>query len=114
MTQEMRLEQWIDENGLPKQSGFEYRNGILRMYRQVYVPALGKLQRKILSEAHRTPYTVHPGATKMYRDLREVYWWPGMKKDVAEFVRKCDTCQRVKAEHQKPSGLTLYGLLWTD
>ncbi|KAL5739012.1 hypothetical protein ACOSQ2_028192 [Xanthoceras sorbifolium] len=48
---------------------------------------------------------MHPGSTKMYRDLKTQYWWSGMKKDVIEFVNKCITCQQVKAEHQVPSGL---------
>ncbi|KAK8560261.1 hypothetical protein V6N12_013061 [Hibiscus sabdariffa] len=48
---------------------------------------------------------MHPGSTKMYRDLKDEYYWVGLKKDVAEFVSKCMVCQRVKAEHQFPSGL---------
>jgi hypothetical protein len=41
----------------------------------------------------------------MYHDLKATYWWCGMKRDVAEYVALCDTCQRVKAEHQRPTGL---------
>ncbi|KAL5857455.1 hypothetical protein ACOSQ3_004913 [Xanthoceras sorbifolium] len=48
---------------------------------------------------------MHPGSTKMYRDLRTQYWWSGMKRDVVDFVNRCMTCQQVKAEHQVPSGL---------
>ncbi|PPZ23015.1 hypothetical protein C5P36_27045, partial [Escherichia coli] len=48
---------------------------------------------------------MHPGGTKMYRGLKEHYWWMGMKRDVAEFISKCLTCQQVKAEHQIPTGL---------
>ena len=48
---------------------------------------------------------MHPGSTKMYRTLHGHYWWPGMKRDVIEFVSKCMVCQQVKAERQKPSGL---------
>ncbi|GJY96141.1 reverse transcriptase domain-containing protein [Tanacetum coccineum] len=59
----------------------------------------------IMDEAHTTRYLVHPGADKMYYDLRELYWWPGMKRDIAEYVRKCLACSKIKAEHQKPSGL---------
>ncbi|KAL5862016.1 hypothetical protein ACOSQ4_003312 [Xanthoceras sorbifolium] len=59
----------------------------------------------ILTEAHSSSYAMHPGSTKMYRDLKIQYWWSGMKKDVIEFVNKCLTCQQVKAEHQVPSGL---------
>ncbi|GKD18288.1 putative reverse transcriptase domain-containing protein, partial [Tanacetum coccineum] len=59
----------------------------------------------IMDEAHKLKYFVHPGADKMYYDLRDRYWWPGMKKDIVEYVSKCLTCLKVKAEHQRPSGL---------
>ncbi|GJU94782.1 putative reverse transcriptase domain-containing protein [Tanacetum coccineum] len=50
-------------------------------------------------------YSVHPGADKMYYNLRDMYWWPGMKRDIATYVSECLTCAKVKAEHQRPSGL---------
>ncbi|GJV82641.1 putative reverse transcriptase domain-containing protein [Tanacetum coccineum] len=59
----------------------------------------------IMNEAHTTKYFVHPGADEMYYDLRDLYWWPEMKKDIALYVRKCLTFSKVKAEHQKPSRL---------
>jgi len=59
-----------------------------------------------MAEAHNSRYSVHPGSTKMYRDLKEIYWWNGMKRGVADFVSKCPNCQQVKAEHQRPGGLT--------
>ncbi|GKD12977.1 putative reverse transcriptase domain-containing protein, partial [Tanacetum coccineum] len=58
-----------------------------------------------MDEAHKSKYSVHPGADKIYYDLRDRYWWPGMKKDIAEYVSKCLTYLKVKAEHQRPSGL---------
>ncbi|GKD30340.1 putative reverse transcriptase domain-containing protein [Tanacetum coccineum] len=58
-----------------------------------------------MNEAHKSKYFVHPGADKMYYDLRDRYWWSGIKKDIAEYVSKCLTCLKVKAEHQRPSGL---------
>ncbi|KAD3066571.1 hypothetical protein E3N88_34451 [Mikania micrantha] len=58
----------------------------------------------LLEKAHKSKYSIHPGATKMYRDLRVNYWWPGMKRDVVKHVSKCLTCMQVKAEHQKPYG----------
>ena len=67
---------------------------------------LDGLQERILEEAHSSRYSIHPGATKMYRELRGVYWWNGMKRDIADFVSKCPNCQQVKVEHQKPGGMT--------
>jgi hypothetical protein len=68
------------------------------------VPDVKDLRRLILSEAHDTAYSIHPGSTKMYYDLKERFWWYGMKRSVVEYVAICDTCQRVKAEHQRPAG----------
>ena len=59
----------------------------------------------MLEEAYGSWYSIHPEATKMYRDLREVYWWNVLKKDIAGFVAKCPNCQQVKAEHLKLGGL---------
>ncbi|GKD26165.1 putative reverse transcriptase domain-containing protein, partial [Tanacetum coccineum] len=58
-----------------------------------------------MDEAHKSKYSVHPGADKMYYDLRDRYWWPRIEKDIAEYVSKCLTCLKVKAEHQTPSSL---------
>ena len=58
-----------------------------------------------MEEAHASCYSIHTGATKLYHDLQEVYWWDGLKKDIAEFVAKCQNYQHVKAEHQNPGGL---------
>ncbi|KAL0402679.1 UNVERIFIED_CONTAM: Transposon Tf2-11 polyprotein [Sesamum latifolium] len=70
---------------------------------RVCVPDVDGLREEILREAHNAPYAMHPGTVKMYRNLRPYYWWQTMKKDVAEFVAKCMTCQQVKAEHQAPA-----------
>ena len=72
---------------------------------RAYVPNNAKIRKLILQEAHDSPYSIRPGNTKMYLDLKERFWWTGMKKDIAEYVAICDVCQRVKAEHQKPAGL---------
>ncbi|GKG11722.1 putative reverse transcriptase domain-containing protein, partial [Tanacetum coccineum] len=56
-------------------------------------------------EALKSQYSVHPGADKMYYDLGDIYWWSGMKKDIAVYVNRCLTCLKVKAEYQRPSGL---------
>ncbi|GJV62311.1 putative reverse transcriptase domain-containing protein [Tanacetum coccineum] len=72
---------------------------------RIWVPLVGGVRTMIMDEAHKTRYSVHPGADKMYHDLRDMYWWPGMKRDIATYVSKCLTCLKVKAEHQRPSGL---------
>ncbi|KAL5569846.1 hypothetical protein UlMin_026421 [Ulmus minor] len=79
-------------------------DGILHYRGRLCIPDDAELKEQLLSEAHATPYSVHPGATKMYQDLKERFWWSGMKKEVAEYVAKCLICQKVKAEHQRPGG----------
>ena len=69
------------------------------------VPQLTNLREEILREFHCSQFSVHPGGTKMYQDLRRQYYWSGMKRHIGDFVRRCLTCQQVKAEHQKPVGL---------
>jgi hypothetical protein len=71
----------------------------------ICVPNIKELKDKILYEAHESAYFIHPGGNKMYHDLKTTYWWYGMKRDVAEYVALCDTCQRVKTKHQQPAGL---------
>nr|AAT38734.2 Polyprotein, putative [Solanum demissum] len=66
------------------------------------------LREYVLEEAHGSRYSTHSGATKMYHDLWEVYWWNGMKKKIAGFVVKCPNCQQVKAKHLRPGGLSQY------
>nr|GEY47263.1 putative reverse transcriptase domain-containing protein [Tanacetum cinerariifolium] len=72
---------------------------------RIWVPLVGGVRIIIMDETHMTRYSVHPGADKMYHDIRNIYWWPGMKRDIAIYVSKCITCSKVKAEHQRPSGL---------
>ena len=69
------------------------------------VPKVDKLRNQILEEAHGYRYSINTGSAKMCHDLREIYWWKGMQKDIAEFVVKCPNCQQVKAEHLNLGGL---------
>ena len=85
--------------------GFEIRDDVLRRGNRLCVPDVDGLRQRILQEAHNAPYSVHPGVTKMYQDVKGMYWWNGMKKDVAQYVASCLTCQQVKFEHQRPTGL---------
>ena len=69
------------------------------------VPQLTDLREEILREFYCSRFAVHLSGTMMYQDLRRQYYWSGMKRHVGDFVRRCLTCQQVKAEHQKPTGL---------
>ena len=89
-----------------KETEFEVKeDGALYYKDRVCVPDDNDLRKAILEEAHSGSFAIHPGSTKMYQDLKMSFWWSGMKRDVSEFVTKCLVCQRVKAEHQVPSGL---------
>ena len=66
--------------------------GLLRYKNRICVPMDTGIRREILDESHTTPYSLHPGTTKKYQDLKVLYWWPGMKRDVTEYVEKCLTC----------------------
>ena len=80
-------------------------DGTIVMGQRLCVPDVGDVRREIMEEAHSSAYAMHPGSTKMYHTLKEHYWWKGMKSDIVEFVSRCLTCHKVKAEHQKPAGL---------
>jgi hypothetical protein len=77
-----------------KSPGFtEDDEGVLCYKGMICVPNVKELKDKILREAHESAYSIHPGGNKMYHDLKATYWWYGMKRDVAEYVALCDTCQ---------------------
>nr|GEZ62472.1 putative reverse transcriptase domain-containing protein [Tanacetum cinerariifolium] len=80
-------------------------NGTLCLNDRSWLPCYGDLQTVIMHESHKSKYSVHPGSDKMYQEMKELYWWPNMKADIATYVSKCLTYAKVKAEHQKPSGL---------
>ncbi|GJU73258.1 putative reverse transcriptase domain-containing protein [Tanacetum coccineum] len=85
---------------------FERRDdGGIYFFDRIWISSVGGVRKLIMDEAHTSRYSIHPGADKMYYDLRDLYWWFGMKRDVAEYVSRCLTCSKIKAEHQKPSGL---------
>jgi hypothetical protein len=73
--------------------------------RKCFVPKREALKKKILDEAHTSMYSIHPGSTMMYHDLRQQFWWTRMKREAARYVLECDTCRKVKADYMKPEGL---------
>ena len=96
----------VSQIGEGKEIEFSVKeDGSLYYKDRVCVPSDSELKKAILDEAHSGSFSMHPGSTKMYQDLKVSYWWSGMKRDVSEFVTKCMMCQKVKAGHQVPSGL---------
>ncbi|GJR50293.1 putative reverse transcriptase domain-containing protein [Tanacetum coccineum] len=90
----------------PRKEKLEPRaDGTMCLNNRSWLPRYGDLRALIMHESHKSKYSVHPGSDKMYQDMKQLYWWPNMKADIATYVSKCLTCLRVKAEHQKPSGL---------
>ena len=97
-----KMRKWAQEK---EDNGFSTTKEGAIMYKgRLCVPDYKNIRNEILYDAHNTPYSVHPGTTKMYQDLQKHYWWHGMKRDIAKYVERCLTCQQVKAEHQRPGG----------
>ncbi|GKB81453.1 putative reverse transcriptase domain-containing protein [Tanacetum coccineum] len=80
-------------------------DGTLCLNGRSWLPCYGDLRIVIMHESHKSKYSIHPGSDKMYQNMKKLYWWPNMKADIATYVNKCLTCAKVKAEHQRPSGL---------
>ncbi|GKE27261.1 putative reverse transcriptase domain-containing protein [Tanacetum coccineum] len=90
---------------IPKEKLEPRADGTLCLHGRSWLPCYGDLRSVIMHESHKSKYSIHPGSEKMYQDMKKLYWWPNMKADIATYVSKCLTCARVKAEHQRPSGL---------
>ncbi|GKE22451.1 putative reverse transcriptase domain-containing protein [Tanacetum coccineum] len=80
-------------------------DGTLCLDNRSWLPCYGDIRSLIMHESHKSKYSIHPGSDKMYHDLKMLYWWPNMKAEIATYVSKCLTYAKVKAEHQRPSGL---------
>jgi hypothetical protein len=79
--------------------------GTLWFKDRLVVPKKEALKKKILDETHTSIYSIHPGSTKMYHDLRQQFWWTWMKRKTARYLSECDTCRKVKADYMKMGGL---------
>nr|GFB37199.1 putative reverse transcriptase domain-containing protein [Tanacetum cinerariifolium] len=88
-----------EQNVEPRADGTQCLNG------RSWIPCYGDLQTVIMHESHKSKYLINPGSDKMYQDMKKLYWWPNMKANIATYVRNCLTYAKVKAKHQRPSGL---------
>ncbi|GJS35750.1 reverse transcriptase domain-containing protein [Tanacetum coccineum] len=90
---------------IPKEKLEPRTDGTLCLNGRCWLPCYGNLRTVIMHESYKSKYSIHLGLDKMYQDMKKLYWWPNMKADIATYVSKCLTCAKVKAEHQRPSGL---------
>nr|GEY27889.1 putative reverse transcriptase domain-containing protein [Tanacetum cinerariifolium] len=96
----------LRESDNPRKEKLEPRaDEMLCLNNRSWLSCHGDLRTLIMHESHNSKYSAHTGSDKMYQDMKKLYWWPNMKADIVTYVSKCLTCLKVKAEHQKPSGL---------
>nr|GEW26469.1 putative reverse transcriptase domain-containing protein [Tanacetum cinerariifolium] len=90
---------------VPKEKLEPRADGTLCLNGKSWLPCYDDLRSVIMHESYKSKYSIHPGSDKMYKDMKKLYWWPNMKANISTYVSKCLTCARVKAEHQRPSGM---------
>jgi hypothetical protein len=78
--------------------------GLLTYRNTLYIPSCDDLKRFIMDELHKRPYTGNPGYQKMISQSRKQFYWPGLKKDIADYLDKCLECQQVKEKHRTQRG----------
>ncbi|GKC56461.1 putative reverse transcriptase domain-containing protein, partial [Tanacetum coccineum] len=87
------------ENLRVMDKAFEVRpDGTRCIKNRSWLPLFHNLRDLIMHESHISKYSIHPGSDKMYQNLKKLYSWPNMKAIIAEYVGKCLTCSKVKAE----------------
>ena len=102
---DLKLQEFREQVKIGLRSDMQiHADGTLHFGNRICVPK-GEVRQEVLAEAHSSAYSIHPGGTKMYQDLKQRFWWRGMKREIARFVAKCLVCQQVKAEHQRTTEL---------
>nr|GEW54991.1 putative reverse transcriptase domain-containing protein [Tanacetum cinerariifolium] len=96
---------------IPKEKLEPHADGTLCLNERSWLPYYGDLRSVIMHESYKSKYSIHPGSDKIYQDMKKLYWWPNIKANIATYVSKCLTCARVKAEHQRPSGLLVQPMI---
>lgn len=89
----------------PDNKGYALDNGLIKYKGRLYIGASLALQTKLIDALHNSPVGGHSGMQATYQRLRKLYYWPGMKTAVDNFVRQCQICQQAKPIHTKPAGL---------
>jgi hypothetical protein len=84
-------------------------DGILLCHNKIFVPNVQELKCMILHEMNNVPYERHPGYQKTMAAIKSHYFWPGMKKEITEYIARCIEFHKVKAENRHPEGLLQVG-----
>jgi hypothetical protein len=105
--------------GDPKYTCFQKdHKDVIWFGKRLVVPVDPEIRKTIFDEAHMSKFSIHPGSTKMYQDLKQNFWWSNMKVDIAKYVAECDTCHRMKASYLKSAGvlqpLSIHMWKWDD
>ena len=100
-----KLKKIHDNLATKPDSEFRMVDGVLMFQDRMCLPDVVDIKRQVMDKGHKSKWAIHPGMMKMYQDLRKMYWWMGMKRDIREYVSKCLQCQQIKAVRQKPAGL---------
>ena len=82
-----------------------FSDGVWCRGSQIVVPDADELRQKCLSVHHDTPFAGHVDRDCTVHLVLQTYWWPGLERDVRQYVSTCDHCQRNKASNEKPAGL---------
>jgi hypothetical protein len=91
--------------GDPKYTCFQKdHQDVVWFGKRLVVPVDLEIKKIILDEAHMSKFSIHPGSTKMYQDLKQNFWSSNIMVDIDKYVAECDTCHRMKASHLKSAG----------
>ena len=72
-------------------------DGVVKFKGRFYIPSVAR--QELCDEAHQSKLNIHPRENKMYQNMKRHFWWPGMKREIVEYVSRCLTYQQVKAKH---------------
>ncbi|GJS72257.1 putative reverse transcriptase domain-containing protein [Tanacetum coccineum] len=95
----------IIRRDIPKERLEPCTDRTLCLHDRSWLPCYRDLRSVVMQESHKSKFSIHPGSEKKFQDVKKLYWWQNMKADIATYVSKCLMCARVKAKHQRPSGL---------
>jgi len=89
----------------PNDKGFRLKKGMILYKDRLYIGENLALQTKLISSLHDSAVGGHSGIHATYQRIKQLYYWPGLKLAVEQYVKQCQVCQQAKPLHSKPAGL---------